>query len=108
MHGRSVPRDDVALERLTQLRRSIDNLDSAIVHLLAERFKCTQEVGMLKAHYGLPPADPAREAEQIERLRSLAREASLDPVFAEKFLNFVIAEVVRHHEVLAKGGQRKH
>jgi chorismate mutase len=89
-------------ERLTQLRASIDNLDAAIVHLLAERFKCTQEVGLLKARSGLPPADPAREAEQIERLRKLAQDADLDPVFAEKFLNFVIAEVLHHHEVLAE------
>lgn len=87
--------------RLKELRGSIDNLDAAIVHLLAERFKCTQEVGLLKARSGLPPADPQREAEQIQRLRRLAQEASLDPVFAEKFLNFVIDEVLRHHEVLA-------
>ena len=95
-------------ERLTQLRGSIDNLDAAIVHLLAERFKCTQEVGILKARAGMPPADPQREAEQIRRLRQLAQDASLDPVFAEKFLNFVIAEVLRHHEVLADHENRLH
>lgn len=95
-------------ERLTQLRGSIDNLDAAIVHLLAERFKCTQEVGMLKARAGMPPADPQREAEQIQRLRQLAQDASLDPVFAEKFLNFVIAEVLRHHEVLADQENHAH
>ena len=95
-------------ERLTQLRGSIDNLDAAIVHLLAERFKCTQEVGILKARAGMPPADPQREAEQIQRLRQLAQDASLDPVFAEKFLNFVIAEVLRHHEVLADQENRIH
>jgi chorismate mutase len=95
-------------ERLTQLRGSIDNLDAAIVHLLAERFKCTQEVGILKARAGMPPADPQREAEQIQRLRQLAQDASLDPVFAEKFLNFVIAEVLRHHEVLADHENRLH
>lgn len=87
--------------RLAQLRASIDNLDAAIVHLLAERFKCTQEVGLLKARIGMPPADPAREEQQIRRLRQLAEDASLDPVFAERFLSFIISEVVRHHAVLA-------
>lgn len=87
--------------RLAQLRASIDNLDAAIVHLLAERFKCTQEVGLLKARHGMPPADPAREERQIRRLRQLAEDSSLDPVFAESFLNFIISEVVRHHEVIA-------
>jgi chorismate mutase len=86
---------------LARLRSSIDNIDAALVHLLAERFKATQRVGELKAAAGLPPADPAREERQIERLRALADEAGLDPQFAEKFLTFVIAEVIRHHEALA-------
>ena len=89
-------------ERLTELRGSIDNLDAAIVHLLAERFKATQQVGVLKAEHGLPASDPGREAQQIERLRRLAHDADLDPVFAEKFLAFVVQEVVRHHIVLAQ------
>jgi len=92
--------DQVTTE-LRRLRDSIDNMDAALVHLLAERFKITQQVGVLKAAQGLPPADPAREAEQIARLRSLAEEAKLDPEFAEKFITFVVAEVVRHHEALA-------
>ncbi|MDR2380285.1 MAG: chorismate mutase [Bifidobacteriaceae bacterium] len=88
--------------RLTELRRSIDNIDAAVVHLLAERFKFTQAVGYLKAEAGLPPADPAREAQQIARLRALAAESGLDPVFAEKFLSFIVEEVIRHHEAIAE------
>jgi chorismate mutase len=90
---------------LQRLRDSIDNIDAALIHLLAERFKCTQDVGRLKAEHGLPPADPAREAAQIARLRALAHEAKLDPDFAEKFLNFIVTEVIRHHEAI-RNGQR--
>ena len=86
--------------RLQRLRASIDNLDAALVHLLAERFKCTQEVGELKAHAGMPPADPARESYQIKRLRALAHESGLDPHFAEKFLSLVIDEVIRNHRAI--------
>lgn len=93
--------EDVYAE-LARLRGSIDNLDSALVHLLAERFKCTQEVGELKARHGLPPADPAREEQQIARLRELAAEARLDPEFAEKVLGFIVAEVLRHHDAIPR------
>ncbi|GAA1327110.1 chorismate mutase [Leucobacter albus] len=88
-------------ERLGRLRSSIDNIDAALVHMLAERFRCTQEVGQLKAEHAMPPSDPAREARQIERLRSLAEAAHLDPEFAEKWFNFVVAEVIQHHTQLA-------
>ena len=87
---------------LLRLRDSIDNIDAALIHLLAERFKCTQQVGVLKAKHRLPPGDPAREARQIARLRGLAETAKLDPEFAEKFLAFIIKEVIRHHEAIAR------
>jgi chorismate mutase len=87
--------------QLAGYRQSIDNIDAALVHMLAERFRCTKAVGVLKATYDLPPADPAREEYQINRLRQLAKDADLDPDFAEKFLNFIIREVIRHHEAIA-------
>ncbi len=79
-------------------RSSIDNIDAALIHMLAERFKVTRKVGAHKAAAGMPPADPAREAAQVQRMRELAVSAGLDPVFSEKFLRFVIDEVIRHHE----------
>ncbi|MCV3239139.1 chorismate mutase [Mesorhizobium sp. ZC-5] len=90
--------------QLAEYRASIDNIDAALVHMLAERFRCTKAVGVLKATHGLPPADPSREGQQIARLRQLAKDAHLDPDFAEKFLNFVIKEVIRHHEQIAANG----
>ncbi len=89
-------------QELAELRHSIDNIDAAVLHLLAERFKCTRKVGALKARLGLPPADPVREAQQVARLRSLAVTADLDPEFAEKFLGFLVREVIRHHETIRR------
>ena len=83
---------------LAEARATIDNIDAALVHILAERFRCTQRVGHIKARLDLPPAAPAREARQVERLRTLAASSGLAPDFAEKFLGFMVREVIRHHE----------
>ena len=93
----------MAHPELLRLRDSIDNIDAALIHMLAERFRVTQAVGRFKAESGLPPADPGREEAQIARLRGLARDANLDPEFSEKFLRFIIDEVIRHHERLRDG-----
>ncbi|MFC4255100.1 chorismate mutase [Altererythrobacter xixiisoli] len=83
---------------LSGFRKSIDNIDAALIHMLAERFRITQAVGEHKARAGLPPSDPGREEAQIARLRRLAEDADLDPEFSEKFIRFVIEEVILHHQ----------
>ena len=89
--------------QLATLRKSIDNLDDALIRVLAERFRLTQQVGELKAEHQLPPSDPNREANQISRLRALAADANLDPDFAEKWFHFVVQEVIQHHRAIANG-----
>ncbi|MCI5042456.1 chorismate mutase [Donghicola eburneus] len=91
-----------AAEILKGHRESIDRLDAILVYTLGERFKHTQAVGRLKAEHDLPPSDPAREEKQIARLEELAVQADLDPEFAKKFLNFIIQEVIKHHEAKQK------
>lgn len=88
---------------LLALRDSIDNIDAALIHMLAERFRCTQQVGELKAEHNMPASDPDREVRQIARLRALAEDAHLDPEYAEKWFNFVVAEVIHHHRLAAQG-----
>lgn len=95
-----------AADLLSGHRELIDRLDAILVFTLAERFKHTQAVGALKAQHDLPPSDPAREAKQIQRLERLSEEADLDPAFARKFLNFIISEVIRHHERHIENGQQ--
>ncbi|MFZ4078833.1 MAG: chorismate mutase [Microbacteriaceae bacterium] len=96
--------DESVRADLASIRQSIDNIDAALINLLAERFKFTQKVGELKAAHGLSPSDPEREARQVARLRALAEEADLDPAFAEKWFNFVVSEVIRHHVRIAEEG----
>jgi chorismate mutase len=92
--------EPTAASALSLLRNSIDNIDAAMVHILTERFRRTQEIGLLKAKYSLPAQDPAREAEQFTRLRLLAIDAGLNPDFAQQFLSLIIREVVRRHTAM--------
>lgn len=101
-HASAEPVDGSVPDELLQYRYTIDNIDAAMIHMLAERFRCTQRVGRLKAQLDLPPSDPGREERQVARLRALAHESGLDPEFSEKYLNFIVAEVIRHHEEIAR------
>ncbi len=94
-----------ATAQLHGLRASIDNIDAALIFLLAERFRCTKQVGVLKAAHGMPASDPSREEQQIARLRRLALDADLDPEFAQKWFSFVVAEVIRHHTAAAQADE---
>lgn len=89
--------------KLIEYRNSIDNIDAAIINMLAERFKITQKVGIYKAKFNLPPSDKDRETVQIDRLRKLSKNAQLDPDFSEKFLDFIIKEVIHHHKEIRGG-----
>ncbi|WP_164116971.1 chorismate mutase [Sphingorhabdus sp. Alg239-R122] len=91
-------------QQLSAYRQSIDNIDAALIYMLAERFRITKAVGEHKAQNALPPADPEREEKQIARMKALAEDANLDPDFSEKFLRFIINEVIRHHEQIRDGG----
>ena len=97
------PSEEETKNKLIEYRNSIDNIDAAVINMLAERFKITQKVGLYKARHNLPPADKSRESEQIERLRKLSEDAQLDPDFSEKFLDFIIEEVIHHHKRLRDG-----
>ena len=101
MLAKDLMTDNVPDPTLAGFRSSIDNIDAALIHILAERFRITKSVGAYKAMHALPPSDPAREEAQITRLRKLAVEAQLDPEFSEKFLRFIIDEVIHHHEQAA-------
>jgi chorismate mutase len=87
--------------QLSAFRQTIDNIDAALIHMLAERFRCTDEVGLLKARHQLPAVDKNRELLQYERLTALAQEAKLDTAFVQKLMQFVIGEVVDRHRQFA-------
>ena len=89
------------METLEDYRKSIDNIDNAIVAMFSERFKVTNKVGIYKATKGLPAKDSERESKQFVRIEELAAAYGLDPSFARSYLETVIAKVVANHEAIA-------
>ena len=98
------PRTHAAVKQIEALRSTIDNIDAAVIHLLAERFKATSRVGVLKAQAGFAPADLQREEQQIERLRVIARDAGLDMQIAEMYKQFVVEEAKKRHQRIIDAG----
>lgn len=62
---------------LQQLRSSIEDVDAAIIALIAERMALACAIGQIKAEEGLPVTDPAREAAVVANAARLARDAGL-------------------------------
>ena len=75
---------------LQRLRDSIDNIDAALIHMLAERFRITKEVGAYKARMTMAPADPQREEQQIRIVRC-PRQVCVNA--SSRALDVVIAQV---------------
>jgi chorismate mutase len=93
---------EYGMAEICDLRLSIDNLDAALINILAERFQRTRRIGQIKAELSIPAVDPEREAAQAARLRRLAATARLDPEFAVAMQQFIVHEVVRQHEALRR------
>ena len=89
------------MESLDDMRKSIDNIDNAIVAMFAERFKVTDRVGVYKARHALPPKDAERESTQFARITALAEAYGLEAEFAEAYLAAMIKRVVERHKAIA-------
>ena len=96
--------DPQVAETVAKIKSLRQSIDTAIVSLLAERFKYTSQVGVLKARAGFAPADYKREDYQIERLHRIAVDAGLDPDIAEMYREFVVTEAKRRHKRIADAG----
>ncbi len=93
-------------DNIQLLRESIDNIDRSLISLLAERFSVTRQVGQYKQAHGLPAIDKEREAEQFARIQKLAKEAGLDPDFADRMLRLIIDEVIKNHNAIARRARK--
>ena len=85
---------------LLKLRDSIDEIDAELLQALAKRFILTGRVGELKASMDLEPFDGVREAEKLERLRTMAAELGLSASLIDDLFSRIMREAVLNHKQL--------
>ena len=95
-------------KRIITLRQSIDNIDNAVIYLLAERFALTNRIGSIKAQAGFAPYDSNRENEQIARLCTIAHPAGLEQSIAREYHKFVVSESKKRHKLIADRSEYAH
>lgn len=77
---------------LTALRDQIDEVDKALLDLLAKRLHLVAEVGEVKSRYGLPIYVPEREASMLASRRKEAELLGVPPDLIEDILRRVMRE----------------
>ena len=77
---------------LTALRDQIDEVDKALLDLLARRLELVAEVGEVKSRFGLPIYVPEREASMLASRRAEAEALGVPPDLIEDVLRRVMRE----------------
>lgn len=77
---------------LTALRDQIDDVDKALLNLLAKRLELVAKVGEVKSRFGLPIYVPEREASMLASRRAEAEAIGVPPDLIEDVLRRVMRE----------------
>jgi chorismate mutase len=92
---------------LIEIRKSIDNLDNALVSILAERFRLTERVGFIKRELNLPAEDPERERAQELHYSELASGYGLDRSTLIEVMRTIISQVKKRHVEIRSSDSQK-
>ncbi len=79
-------------KEILPLRTRIDQIDSQILSLLAQRQEQVENVVNLKKIHHMPVHHPAREEDLISKLRTQANTANLDPDFMEDLYRIILSQ----------------
>ncbi|WP_417207339.1 chorismate mutase [Antarctobacter sp.] len=94
-----------SIETMADLRVCIDEIDSALVALLAERERYTDRAPDLKAREGIAARAPRRVDAVLGNVRNKAQVHGLDPDLAEEMWRIMIETVIaREERVIGKEG----
>ena len=86
------------MEKISLLRKRIDEIDEQILRFLKERTDICENIGTIKREHELPVKDTHRENEQYMRIRELASKLELDPQEVRDVYQKIIAMSIRAQE----------
>jgi chorismate mutase len=78
--------------RVSAQRAAIDEVDSALLNLVARRRRLVSELFQHKRGLGLPLIDPAREAQLLVQWRASALKINVPASVAEKLLRVLLED----------------
>jgi len=100
-------------ENISNLREKINQLDSELIKLLADRRKLSKDVILTKENSQKPIRDQQRESELLNRLIKIGKKEGLDSHFLTKVFYEIIEDSVRLQQnyvqmkLNAKGEKKK-
>lgn len=86
------------MEKISLLRKRIDEIDEQILRFLKERIDICENIGTIKREHELPIKDAERENEQYIRITELASKLELDPQEVRDVYREIIAMSIRAQE----------
>lgn len=90
------------MSSLDQSRQKITEIDQEMARLFSERMQACQEIAFFKKENGLPIVDPRREADLIQKNRSLIENASIEGYYVE-FLKHLMSLSCQYQSRLIHG-----
>ena len=91
---------------IDDLRREIDRLDSALLHIFSVRASLALQIGEVKKRQSLPVYDPAREKRIFARMKEL-NTGPLDDQAIVRLFERVIDESRRLERIMTRGERDK-
>lgn len=83
-------------EKLTELRRRIDQLDNDLIDILAERMRVAREIGHYKIENDMPILQANRYDEILTKRIAQAQERNMSTQFIKTLLEAIHEESIRH------------
>jgi chorismate mutase len=81
-------------------RKAIDSLDKKLIEILGARERVVKVIGLYKTQHNIPPLQPARFQEIMQKSIEAGAKEGLSAAFITKLLNAIHEESLRIEESL--------